>query len=205
MSGFHIALRRISACLMMVFHSATGRPSEFWPAAAALAAVILHLTGFLSGSPPPPAAAAETFPAFPTPQAEPEPLLTVSVTGYSSTPDQTDDTPFLTASNTRVRAGIVALSRDLLREYTPGARFGFGDLIEIAGAGIFHVEDTMNGRFHHRVDIWFPTRGEASRWGKRRLAMRRLETLEDTELAWRAPRSPVDLPPGALFQPAVTE
>ncbi|HDY68411.1 hypothetical protein LCGC14_1745220 [marine sediment metagenome] len=31
-----------------------------------------------------------------------------TITGYSSTVDQCDDTPFITASNTRVRDGIVA-------------------------------------------------------------------------------------------------
>ena len=34
--------------------------------------------------------------------------LTMWVTAYSSTPEETDDTPFITASNTRVRHGIVA-------------------------------------------------------------------------------------------------
>jgi hypothetical protein len=63
--------------------------------------------------------------------------IPVTVTGYSSTSDQTDTTPFITASNTRVRTGVIALSRDLLREFTPGAPFGYGDRVEIEGVGVF--------------------------------------------------------------------
>ena len=92
--------------------------------------------------------------------------VAVTVTGYSSTADQTDATPFITAANTRVRTGIVALSRDLLREYTPGAPFQFGDRVLIRGIGEFRVEDTMNRRYRKRVDIWFATRGEARNWGR---------------------------------------
>jgi 3D (Asp-Asp-Asp) domain-containing protein len=95
--------------------------------------------------------------------------IPVTVTGYSSTPDQTDDTPYITAANTRVRPGIIALSRDLLREFTPGAPFGYGDRLEIEGVGSFLVEDTMNPRYTQRADIWFSTRTAARRWGVRRL------------------------------------
>jgi 3D (Asp-Asp-Asp) domain-containing protein len=94
--------------------------------------------------------------------------LEVTVTGYSSTLDQTDDTPFITASNTRVRRGIIALSRDLLREFTPGAPFSYGDTVQVHGVGSFQVEDTMNGRFTKRADIWFESRAQARKWGKRR-------------------------------------
>jgi 3D (Asp-Asp-Asp) domain-containing protein len=91
----------------------------------------------------------------------------VTVTGYSSTPDQTDTTPFITASNTRVRRGIVAMSRDLLREFTPGAPFSYGDKVELEGVGVFTVEDTMNPRFDKRIDIWFSSRAAARQWGCR--------------------------------------
>ena len=89
----------------------------------------------------------------------------VQVTGYSSTRDQCDGDPFITAANTRVRDGIVALSRDLLRRYTPDAPFDWGDRIHLAGIGDFIVEDSMNARFSRRVDIWFPDRRSAWRWG----------------------------------------
>jgi 3D (Asp-Asp-Asp) domain-containing protein len=89
------------------------------------------------------------------------------VTGYSSTPDQTDDTPWLTAWSTQTRPGVIALSRDLLRTFTEGAPFDFGDRILVAGVGVFLVEDTMADRWTNRADIWFRTRTQAQQWGRR--------------------------------------
>jgi len=100
--------------------------------------------------------------------------IPVVITGYSSTVDQTDDTPFLTAANTRVRRGVIALSRDLLREFTPGAPFAFGDVLEVEGVGTFKVEDTMAERYRQRADIWFSTRAAARQWGRRDLKVARL-------------------------------
>lgn len=84
--------------------------------------------------------------------------MKVTVTGYSSTPDQTDDTPFITASGKRVRDGIVAAN--FLRFSTKIK------IPELFGDKVFIVEDRMNRRYYDRVDVWFPTRGEALRFGK---------------------------------------
>ena len=89
----------------------------------------------------------------------------VTVTAYSSTPAQTDSTPFITASNTRVRDGIVAMSRDLLRRYTPDAPFAYGDSVQVLGR-VYVVEDTMNRRWSRRIDIWFPDSLQALEFGK---------------------------------------
>ena len=92
-------------------------------------------------------------------------------TGYSSTVRETDDTPFVTASNTRTRPGIVALSRDLLRRYNPRAPFSFGDVVHISGLGDFIVEDSMHWRWRRRIDIWFPAPHLAWRFGKREVTI----------------------------------
>lgn len=97
-------------------------------------------------------------------------------TGYSSTVDQTDSTPFITAANTRVRQGVLALSRDLLKRYTPDAPFDFGDVVYVSGIGKFIVEDSMNRRWHRRADIWFTDRPTAIEFGKRRV---RISTESD--------------------------
>src|SRR5262249_51130961 len=68
---------------------------------------------------------------------------------------------------TEAREGVIALSQDLLREFTPGAPFGFHDRIEIPGLGVFEIEDTMHPRWAHRADVWFPSRDEAMSWGVR--------------------------------------
>jgi 3D (Asp-Asp-Asp) domain-containing protein len=99
------------------------------------------------------------------------PPLQVIITGYSSTVEETDSTPFLTASMTSVRPGIIALSRDLIRRYNPSAPFRFGDRVHVEGIGVFTVEDTMNERWERRADIWFPSAEEARRWGRRTLAI----------------------------------
>lgn len=83
--------------------------------------------------------------------------LRVVLTAYSSTPDQTDDTPFITASNTRVRDGVVA------------ANFlAFGTQIKIPslfGDKVFTVEDRMARKHPDKIDIWFPERHLAKKFG----------------------------------------
>jgi 3D (Asp-Asp-Asp) domain-containing protein len=96
----------------------------------------------------------------------------VVATGYSSTIWETDSTPFVTAANTRTRYGIVAMSRDLLRRYTPGAPFNFGDVVHLSGLGDFVVEDSMNARWRRRVDVWFPSRTAAVTFGRRNAIIR---------------------------------
>jgi len=108
--------------------------------------------------------------------AEGDSLIFQSVvaTGYTSSPRETDSTPFVTASMTRVRPGCLALSRDLLRTFTPGAPYDFGDWVVLPGVGIFVVEDTMNARWRNRADIWFANRREAVHWGRRNVWIARL-------------------------------
>src|SRR3989338_7119029 len=87
----------------------------------------------------------------------------VVATAYSSTPDQTDDTPFTTASGTTVRDGIVATN------FLP-----FGTLIRIPklfGDKIFVVEDRMNRRYKTRIDIWFPERELAKIFGIKKVSI----------------------------------
>jgi 3D (Asp-Asp-Asp) domain-containing protein len=117
--------------------------------------------------------------AMPASIAQPRSVFRVSitVTGYSSTADQTDDSPLITAMNTTVHPGMLALSRDLLREFTPGAPFRFGDIVELEGLGVFTVEDTMNPRYTKRADIWFQSREAASRWGNRTLHLSQLTPI----------------------------
>ena len=85
----------------------------------------------------------------------------ITATAYSSTVDQTDDTPFITASGTYVRDGIVAAN------FLPfGTVFKIPDLY---GDKIFIVEDRMNKRYWHRVDIWFPERQMAKEFGVKQI------------------------------------
>jgi 3D (Asp-Asp-Asp) domain-containing protein len=98
----------------------------------------------------------------------------VTITGYSSNIHETDDSPGLTAANTEARSGVIALSQDLLSEFTPGAPFSFHDRVEIPGLGQFRVEDTMHPRWTRRADVWFGSRAEALDWGRRSRRLYRL-------------------------------
>ncbi|MDZ4296044.1 MAG: hypothetical protein U1A16_01590 [Patescibacteria group bacterium] len=104
-----------------------------------------------------------TFSTLPSPRTfvvKPQRRWVVA-TAYSSTPDQTDDTPFITASGTTVRDGIVAAN------WLPiGAQIR---LPEVYGDKVFVVEDRMHPRFGDRLDIWMTTREEAKQFGIRRV------------------------------------
>jgi 3D (Asp-Asp-Asp) domain-containing protein len=100
--------------------------------------------------------------------------IRVIATAYTSEVGQTDESPLVTAMNTEVREGVIALSQDLLRSFTPGAPFDFGDVVEAKGIGRFQVEDTMHPRWQKRADIWFPTRADAMRWGSRHVLLKRV-------------------------------
>jgi len=80
------------------------------------------------------------------------------LTAYSSCPLQTDDTPFITASGSTVREGIVA------NNY-----LSFGTKIRIPkifGDQIFVVEDRMHWRkSNYHIDIWFPEYEQALEFG----------------------------------------
>lgn len=79
--------------------------------------------------------------------------------------------PGITASGTQTRVGIIALSQDLLRRYTPGAPYRYGDSITLSGVGDFVIEDTMDTLWTNRADIWMPTRAEALEWGIRKVTV----------------------------------
>ena len=93
--------------------------------------------------------------------------MRVFITAYSSTPEQTDDTPFITASGKHVRDGIVATNLLPL-----GTKI---KIPEIYGNRVFVVEDRMNPRNDQYVDIWFPTYWEAKYFGVKRASVVVLE------------------------------
>jgi len=79
------------------------------------------------------------------------------ITAYSSSPDETDSTPFTTAMGTEVHDGIVATN------FLP-----FGTKIQIPalfGNKTFTVEDRMNRRIKNGMDIWMPSKAKALRFG----------------------------------------
>lgn len=88
-------------------------------------------------------------------------------TGYSSTADQTDSSPFITASGTHVHDGTVATN------FLPfGTRVRF---LNYRPDTIFVVEDRHHPRLSDRVDIWFTSRSAAIQFGARVLQIEVVE------------------------------
>ena len=90
-------------------------------------------------------------------------------TAYSSTVQQTDNDPFITAAGTWVRDGIVA--NNLLP---------FGTKIkmpELYGDKIFIVEDRMNRKKgYYHIDVWFASYSEAKNFGAKTTYVEVLES-----------------------------
>lgn len=89
--------------------------------------------------------------------------VTVQMSAYTSRPQETDDSPFITASGTHVRFGVVASNM-----------FPIGTRIKIPamyGDQIFTVEDRMNKRYFKNVDIWMDDLAEAKHFGRRNVSI----------------------------------
>lgn len=91
------------------------------------------------------------------------------ITAYNSVPEQTDDTPFITASGKRVADGIIA--NNLLP---------FGTKVrmpQLFGGKIFIVEDRMHSRKgKYMADIWMPEYEQAKQFGAK---LTEIEVLEN--------------------------
>lgn len=85
---------------------------------------------------------------------------TTMATAYNSMEWQCDSTPWITASGTRCREGVIA---------TNGLPFGTKVLIEGFGGQVFVVEDRMNRRYKKRIDIWMREYNDALKFGKRKI------------------------------------
>lgn len=86
--------------------------------------------------------------------------LTVTVTAYSSRPEETDQTPLHTATNQRVQAGTVAVSRDLFDN-----GWVFGKKIYIKSLGVFTIGDLMARDKRNHLDIFMGDTGSAKSFG----------------------------------------
>ena len=93
----------------------------------------------------------------------PDKVVKAVITAYTSTPDQTDDSPFTAASGKHVYDGMIAAN------WLP-----FGTRVKIPslyGDKVFTVDDRMNARYGYgRMDIWFDSsKGEAKKFGVKRV------------------------------------
>ncbi len=86
--------------------------------------------------------------------------LLAHVTAYTSSIDETDEEPGITASGTTPERGTLACP----------SRYAFGTRIIINGK-TYVCEDRMNARYRNtnRFDMWVSSKAEAYQWGKKTL------------------------------------
>lgn len=84
----------------------------------------------------------------------------VTATAYNSMVGQTDNSPWITASGTKCREGVIASN------HLP---IGTKVIIEGFGNRVFTVEDRMNKRYKKRIDIWFRNHKDAMNFGVRKV------------------------------------
>ena len=95
--------------------------------------------------------------------------ILVTATIYHATPEQTDSTPHITASNKIIDLGNplkhrwIAVSRDLEEK---GLTFGVKVCVTGAGNldGIWTVQDRMNKRWSHRIDFLVNQDMKGGKW-----------------------------------------
>jgi len=98
---------------------------------------------------------------------EPSRVVTIPVTAYSSTVDQCDSTPCITANGFNLCENNT--QNVIASNYLPfGTKVRFPDYDPDT---IYTVQDRMNKRYFFKADIWMKTRTEAKLFGYQRLKM----------------------------------
>lgn len=111
----------------------------------------------------------------------PDKIVHAVITAYTSTPDQTDSTPCITADGTNLcKRGTEDV---LAANWLP-----FGTKVKIPGLygdRVFEIHDRMNRRYGYgRMDIWLnTTKTEAKKFGVKRVAVEIYYLKKDTKIA----------------------
>lgn len=84
-------------------------------------------------------------------------VIKAQVSAYTSSVDETDDTPFITASGTATKLGVVACP----------VAIPFGTQVVIEGKS-YTCEDRMNPRYQNKpvFDVWMSSKKQAFEWGR---------------------------------------
>lgn len=101
-------------------------------------------------------------------------VKSVDCTAYTACPKETDKDPHITASMTKVRPGIIAVSRDLFDQ-----GYVFGKKVYIHGVGIYTIADLMNEKHVNRIDVFLGTKKAVKKFGFKQVKISLLE-MEDT-------------------------
>lgn len=96
-------------------------------------------------------------------EEDPYHLVEAEITAYTSSPDETDDTPTLMADGTNTRQGAIACP----------SKYSFGTKV-IIGDDTYFCADRMNKRYRdsEHFDIWVQDKNSAFEWGRRTLTIK---------------------------------
>lgn len=85
-----------------------------------------------------------------------------TITAYTSSPDETDDTPFENAAGTMPRPGSIACP----------TRYPFGTVVSIEGK-LYRCDDRMAAKFRNEshFDIWMESKADAFEFGRQSLTV----------------------------------
>lgn len=95
----------------------------------------------------------------------------VTVTKYNPVVSQCDDTPLITADNSKIdmhkldsgKLKWIAVSRDLRKFFKYGSKVKINSKYKEIN-GIYWVHDTMNARYSNRIDILSPIGDSKGKW-----------------------------------------
>lgn len=93
--------------------------------------------------------------------------LNIKCYAYTSTVNECDDDPWITATGDSTRPGVIGVSPDMLNDNL----IKFGQTVFIPEYGMFTVLDLMARRHYRSMDIWMPDRHRAIRFGQQKLSV----------------------------------
>lgn len=94
--------------------------------------------------------------------AEKKDVYQVHITAYSPSKRQCDEDPLIAASMRKVKAGTIAVSRDLFQQ-----GWVFGKKVHLEGLGVYEINDLMNKRYEKRIDVFMWEESQAREFGVR--------------------------------------
>jgi 3D (Asp-Asp-Asp) domain-containing protein len=115
-------------------------------------------------------------PVFTVPKPVAIKTMKMDVTAYTSSVEECDSDPFITADGSTTRDDIVATNV-----------LPFGTKIRIPdyfGDKVFEVHDRMNKRYSYRVDVWMQEKGEMRKFGIKRNANIEILEMGDGSTQW---------------------
>lgn len=101
----------------------------------------------------------------------------MDMTAYTSTVEECDADPFITADGSYVRDGIIATN---ILPFGTKVRFP-----DVFGDRVFEVHDRMNARYTYRADIWMNDQKAMRQFGiKRNMKMEVIEMGKPKQTTW---------------------